>query len=78
MPQIKIFVGREDHTAELESDVNTWISESGVEVLSITGNIASQSVLPGKDSGPSNIGGAGALGRRFAPSDILVLIQYEK
>ena len=79
MTQIKLFVGREDHTADLESEVNTWLAESGAKVISITGNIAAQSVLPNKDTGgTSNLAATGTHGRRFAPSDILVLIQYEK
>ena len=72
MLQIKTFIGREDHTSELDDAVNTWIAESGAKVVSITGNIAPQSILPGKDS-PS-----GTPGRRFAPSDLFVLVTYEK
>ena len=77
MQQIKLFVGREDHLSELENDVNQWIADSGVNVLSISSNMAPQSVLPSKDSG-GNIGGAGTPSRRFAPSDILVVVTYEK
>ena len=72
MQQIKIFVGREDHTEELEAEVNTWIAQSGVNVLSIAGNIAPQSILPAKEAK------AGTPGRRFAPSDLFVLVTYEK
>ena len=78
MIQVKFFVGREDHTADLERDVNTWIAESGVKVVAINSNIAPQSVLPSKDTGVSNLAGTGTHGRRFAPSDILVVVQYEK
>lgn len=77
MQQIKIFVGREDHTSNLENDVNTWIAESGVKVLSITGNISPQSVLPSKDSG-TNLSATGTHTRRFAPSDLFVMVTYEK
>ena len=77
MQQIKLFVGREDHTGELEAEVNTWIAESGATVLSIAGNIAPQSVLPSKEGG-SNLSTTGTHTRRFAPSDILVLVTYEK
>ena len=72
MQQIKIFVGREDHTEELEAEVNTWIAQSGVNVLSIAGNIAPQSIMPMKEPA------AGTPGRRFAPSDLFVLVTYEK
>ena len=78
MQQIKLFVGREDHTGELESEVNQWVAESGVKVLSIAGNIAPQSILPSKDSGAGNLSAGNATGRRFAPSDILVIVTYEK
>ena len=79
MQQIKLFVGREDHTADLEAEVNQWLADSGARVISIAGNIAPQSVLPSKDaSGPANLAGTGTHGRRFAPSDILVLVTYEK
>lgn len=72
MLQIKTFIGREDHTNELDEAVNTWIAESGAKVVSITGNIAPQSILPGKDSSSNTPG------RRFAPSDLFVLVTYEK
>ena len=78
MQQIKIFVGREDHTADLEAEVNQWLAEAGVKVLSIASNIAPQSVLPNKDGGASNLTASGTHGRRFAPSDILILVTYEK
>ncbi|MGB1126211.1 MAG: hypothetical protein ACPG4Q_13475 [Phycisphaeraceae bacterium] len=77
MQQIKLFVGREDHTSELEAEVNNWIVESGANILSISGNIAPQSVLPSKDVG-SNLSTTGTHTRRFAPSDILVIVTYEK
>lgn len=77
MQQIKLFVGREDHTGDLEAEVNTWIAEAGATVLSIAGNIAPQSVLPSKEGG-SNLSTTGTHTRRFAPSDILVLVTYEK
>ena len=77
MQQIKLFVGREDHASELEAEVNQWLAESGANVLSITGNIAPQSVLPSKDAA-SNLASSGTHGRRFAPSDIFLIVTYEK
>lgn len=77
MQQIKLFVGREDHTGDLESEVNAWIADSGATILSIAGNIAPQSVMPTKDAG-SNLSATGTHTRRFAPSDILVIVTYEK
>ena len=73
MQQIKLFVGREDHTGNLEDEVNTWIAESGATVLSIAGNISPQSLMPGKD-----VAGGAMAGRRFAPSDIMIIVTYDK
>ena len=80
MQQIKLFIGREDHLTELENEVNTWIAESGVNVLSISGNIAPQSILPTREAAtPSGLGAKGGTpGRRFASSDIMVFVTYEK
>ncbi len=78
MQQIKLFIGREDHTADLEKEVNAWIAEQGVNILSITGNIAPQSILPHKEAGAGGQLGGSATTRRFAPSDIMVLVTYEK
>lgn len=78
MQQVKLFVGREDHTADLEAEANQWLAQAGVQVISITGNIAPQSVLPSKDGGAANLAGTGTHGRRFAPSDIMLLVTYEK
>jgi len=78
MQQIKVFVGREDHTTELETEVNTWIAESGIDVISITGNISPQSIMPSRESSSTGISGNTGLTRRFAPSDICILVTYNK
>ncbi|XAM01469.1 hypothetical protein OT109_08740 [Phycisphaeraceae bacterium D3-23] len=78
MQQIKIFIGREDTPSELSDEVNAWIAEAGVNVLSITGNIAPQSILPVKEPGAGGSLGASATTRRFAPSDLMVMVTYEK
>ena len=74
MPQIKIFVGIETDKSGLETEVNAWLGEheGKIKVTSISGNIAPQTLA--KD--PSK--GALGTGRSFSPSDILVLITYEK
>jgi len=77
MQQIKLFVGREDHTTDLENEVNRWIADSGATILSISGNIAPQSVLHSK-AGGSNLSATGTHTRRFAPSDIMIIVTYEK
>jgi hypothetical protein len=68
MQQVKIFKNLESNVAELESEVNAWIRQSGVRVVSITGNIAPQSEAP--KSG-------GSLGNSFAPSDVILIVLYE-
>ncbi|MFI4859059.1 MAG: hypothetical protein ACIAXF_00115 [Phycisphaerales bacterium JB063] len=78
MQQIKIFIGREDTPSQLSDEVNAWIAESGVNVLNISGNIAPQSVLPTKDPATGGSLGASATTRRFAPSDLMVMVTYEK
>lgn len=78
MQQIKIFIGREDTPSDLSDEVNAWIADSGVNVVSISGNLAPQSVLPHKEAGAGGQLGAGGTTRRFAPSDLMVMVTYEK
>lgn len=70
MQQIKIFKGIETETSSLEAEVNAWLAETGVRVVNVFGNIAPQSAS--SDSGP------GLGGSRFAPSDVLMVVVYEK
>jgi len=74
MQQVKIFTGLEGHTGDLESEINQWVSESNATIIQIIGNIAPQAVLSSGESHKS-IGGGSA--RRYAPSDILVIVLYE-
>ena len=67
MQQVKLFKSVEAEISELESEVNNWIRESGVRVVSIRGNIAPQTVSD------SNVGVKG----RFSPSDVLIVVTYE-
>jgi len=69
MQQVKIFKSVETEITALEAEVNAWIRDSGVSVLSITGNIAPQS---GADSSTK-----GLTQSSFAPSDIVVIVLYE-
>ena len=62
--KIKIFKGIETELNPLEEEVNSWLEESGVELISVTGNIAPQS-----NSG-SGMG-------TFSTSDVLVIVVYE-
>jgi hypothetical protein len=77
MQQVKVFIGLEGQTVDLENEVNTWIRESGAKIVSITGNISPQAILPEKATTAAGLGGTGGLSRRFAPSDVMILVVYE-
>ena len=65
MKQVKIFKSVDTELAELEREINDWMRDSGVTIVSITGNLASQ-----------GNGGSGPL-NSFAASDVLVVVLYE-
>ena len=71
MQQIKIFKGLEADVAVLEKQVNAWLAESGARVLQITGNIAPQGAAT--DSKAASISAS-----PYAPSDIVIIVLYEK
>jgi hypothetical protein len=66
MQQVKIFKSVEP---EVEGQINVWLRESKVRVLSVVGNIAPQSSA----AEPKAVASA----RGFAPSDVLVIVLYE-
>lgn len=70
MQQVKIFKAMESDVDSLENEVNAWIRESGVRVVSVTGNIAPQS--EGSGSSASGLGQG-----RFVSSDVLLIVLYE-
>jgi hypothetical protein len=70
MQQVKLFKGVESEVQALENEVNAWIRQSGVHVLSVTGNIAPQSLT-------ADAKGAALGGRGLAPSDVLLIVLYE-
>lgn len=75
--QVKIFTGTEGNAAELEQRVNDWLAESKARVVNVFGNIAPQSVLPG--AAPTPLAGADhGHSRRFGPSDIMLVVVYQK
>ncbi len=67
MQQVKLFKTIEGELSILEKEFNDWVRESGVRILSVTGNIAPQS---GGESNKRNV--------RFTPSDVLLIVLYEK
>jgi hypothetical protein len=64
MRKIKIFKTIENDLMATEREINNWIEKTDVEVVSVTGNIASQT--PG-----SHVGAHSA-------SDVLVIVLYEE
>jgi len=66
MQQVKIFKSIESELNALEQEINEWISDSGVKIVNITGNIAAQSAT------------TGSLGDTFSASDVLLFVLYEK
>jgi hypothetical protein len=69
MRQVKIFKNVESNLGELEKEVNSWISQSGAQIVGITGNIAPQS--------DSSVAGGGLSKSAFPPSDVVIIVLYE-
>lgn len=69
MQQIKIFKSIETEVSSLESEINSRLQESGVKVINIFGNIAPQTV-----NSESTATGS----RAFSPSDVFMVVVYEK
>ncbi len=64
MRKVKIFKSVDSELSTLESEINQWIESEGVELVSVTGNISTQTHLPtAHDS--------------FSVSDVLVILTYE-
>ena len=70
MQQVKIFKGVESDLTALEQEVNGWLRQSGARVVSVTGNIAPQTVTP-----ESKGGGVGR--SYYPPSDVILIFLYE-
>lgn len=65
MQQVKFFKSVDTELEDLERTVNRWIRKTGVRVLSIQGNLSSQS------------GSSGSGMNTFAAGDVLVVVHYE-
>ncbi|WP_417848140.1 hypothetical protein [Thalassoglobus sp.] len=65
MRQMKLFKGVEMEISTLETEVNEWIQENGIDVISISGNITPQSYSSRGQE-------------RMSGSDILIIVEYEK
>ena len=76
MHQVRIFTGIEGETEKMAKEVNDWLKTSQVKVVNVFGNMAPQSML--ERSERNKLAGAeGGPGRRFAPSDVLLVVVYE-
>jgi hypothetical protein len=75
MQQVKLFHDTEENIHNLEKEINTWLSKSGAQVVSIQGNIAPQTVMGHGETTKIAFAQEGT-GRRFAPSDLFVLVLY--
>lgn len=68
MRQVKFFKHVEAEISDLQGQVNSWmkeVQESGATIISVTGNIAPQTV------------GNSSSANRFSPSDLFIIIEYE-
>ncbi len=70
MQQVKIFECLENEIAEMESNINRWLRESGARIVSITGNIAPQSQ-------PASSKAGGLTQGTYPPSDVVLIVLYE-
>ena len=66
MQQVKIFKSIESELWNMEAEINRWIEEGNVQIISITGNIAPQT------------GGSVSTTGSFSASDVLIVVLYEK
>lgn len=71
MHQVKLFKGLENEVAGLEKQINAWLAGEAVKVISITGNISPQSPPPDNASGSITQS-------PWAPSDVLIIVHYDK
>jgi hypothetical protein len=76
MHQVRIFTGIEGETARLAKDINDWLKQSNVKVVNVFGNIAPQSALEKPET--TKLFGAESSPRRFAPSDVMIVVVYEE
>lgn len=76
MQQVKIFNGEEGRTQELEREINAWLKESKARVVQIFGNMSPNSVMYAPKERPLPGAEQGAT-RRFAASDVFIVVLYE-
>lgn len=65
MRKVKIFKSIESELIALEEEINAWVEETQAHIVSITGNIAPQTVVQQATG-------------MFSASDVLVIVTYEE
>lgn len=78
MQQVKLFKSIETDIRELEREINTWLSQSGVKVVHMFGNISPQTTKGGASSPGLMQSSAGGGPRQFNASDVFLAVVYEK
>lgn len=72
MNQVKFFRALENDLPGLERQINEWLQREGVKVKHIFGNLAPQTLRPGA------VGDSIGHGGPFAPSDVLIVVVFER
>jgi hypothetical protein len=70
MHRIKIFKGLESNLPALEKEVNDWLTEPGVKVVQVFGNLAAQGGQRTEDNSLAAY--------PYLASDVLLVVLYEK
>jgi hypothetical protein len=77
MHQVRIFIGKEDDTLRLAKEMNDWLAHDDVKVVNIFGNMSPQTIQDRAGEGGRLLGAEGG-GRRYAPSDIMLVVVFEQ
>lgn len=75
MQQVRIFIGKEDETQRLTREVNDFLASTGAKVVNVFGNLSPQTMTPGAET--QRAMGEGTV-RRYAPSDIMLVVVFEQ
>ena len=76
MHQIRIFIGKEDEASRLTKEVNDWLASSQAKIVNVFGNLSPQTVTEKSSDSVRTLGDNG--GRRYAPSDIMMVVVFEQ
>ncbi|HYE60522.1 MAG TPA: hypothetical protein VD997_00875 [Phycisphaerales bacterium] len=76
MQQVRIFIGKEDEVSRLTKEVNDFLANTGAKVVNVFGNLSPQT--PGASGGSEGMRAPEGMNRRFAPSDIMLVVVYQQ